>query len=144
MTRQTRLLLVPAICMTTALLTGGCKTDPIKAPGAGRADLLRFEDYPQIAATQNLHAWLVFSPASITPETSRSPMEVSVPFRSKYDKSALELQYRFIFLDAQGRPLKNNPGFAFLHVEPRLQYFLEGNALDTGVADWRLEIRAAR
>ena len=127
-----------------ACILDGCAYDPVKAPPAGRADLLPVADYPQIVATQNLHHWLVFSPASITPGSDDVTMDVSVPMRSKFDKGGLSLHYRFKFFDDRGRPLREEPGWIFKHVEPRLQYHLEGNALDLAAVDWRLEIRAAR
>ena len=122
----------------------GCASDPVKAPPGGRADLLPLADYPQIVATQNLHHWLAFSPAIETHGTDDQPIEVSVPLRSKYDKSGLNVQYRFLFFDSDGRPLDDDPGYVFRHIEPRQQYYLESNALDVGAVNWRLEIRAAR
>ena len=118
--------------------------DTVKAPSSGRVDLLPLADYPQIVATQGLHEWLVFSPPSVVPGGEEKPMSVSVPFRSTYDRQPVNLQYRFIFFDDRGRPLETSPGYRFIHAEPRVQSFLEGNAIQSGAADWRLEIRAAR
>ena len=132
-----------ALIGVLTLAVFGCAHDPVKAPWAGRVDLLPLADYPQIVAMQGLHKWLVFSPASVVPAGEDRPMSVSVPFRSTYDQQPLNLQYRFIFFDHRGRPLKASPGYRFIHAEPRVQSFLEGNAMQSGAADWRLEVRAA-
>ena len=71
-------------------------------------------------------------------------MHVSVPLRSVYDKTSLYVQYRFIWLNASHRPLRTNPGYLFLKLQPRVQQFIEGNALAPSAVRWRLEIRAAR
>ncbi len=131
-----------AMCVVAA--GGGCSNDPVKAPPASRADLLMVDDYPRIVAMSNLHSWLAFSPATVTPATRSQPMHVSVPVRSLYDENSLNLQYRFEFFDHQGRPMRRRGGWTFVHVEPRVAVYLEGGAVDTLAADWRLEVRSAR
>lgn len=132
------------IWMAAGSVMVGCAADPIKAPGAGRADLLRIGDYPQIVASPDLHNWLVFSPATVTAGSKDEPMQVTVPVRSTYDKKGLSLQYRFLFLDERGLPQRADRGHRFIHLEPRLLAYLDGMAFDRGATDWRLEIRAAR
>ncbi|MAE64646.1 MAG: hypothetical protein CMJ18_10305 [Phycisphaeraceae bacterium] len=127
-----------------ALVLAGCApSDPVKAPHAGLVDLLPVSDYPQIAVASSLSEWLVFAPPTVLAASEDGPMHVSVPLRSTYDKQGLSIQYRFRFLDAYGRPT-GHAGFRFAHLAPRMQDFVEANAMDGRAEDWRLEIRPAR
>jgi len=67
---------------------------------------------------------------------------VSVPVRSLADNQAA-IQYEFTWFDQDGRELRRG-GWRFTVLEPRLQKQLQGNALDSRSAGWRLEIRSAR
>ena len=130
---------------TCTLLLAACASDPMKLPPGGRADLLPIKDYPQIVATRGLDQWLAFSPAYVDPSTDLSPLRVTVPVRSLYDKGQLRIQYRFEFFDERGLPVGPAPGYRFAVLEPRIQNnYLEGNAMETTAVDWRLEVRPAR
>jgi len=54
------------------------------------------------------------------------------------------VQYRFIFLDAAGLPLRSQTDWRFMRLEPQNQVFLQGNAIDTSAVDWRCEIQSGR
>lgn len=122
-------------------LAAGC--DTVKAPASLSGDELPIGSYPRVSVLDGLEKAIVGSPAAITPSSAQTPMRVTVPVRSVVDQG-LNIQYQFEFFDAQGRPLQNQTGQKFVHLQPRLQVFLEANALDTHAADWRLTIRAAR
>ena len=79
----------------------------------------------------------------VTSSTPDRPMNVVVPVRSVTDKK-LTLHYQFIFMDDRGRPLRPMGGWQYITVEPKLQIFMEGSALNTAATDYRLEIRPNR
>jgi hypothetical protein len=57
----------------------------------------------------------------------------------------MRVQYRYLFMDAQGRPVERNEvGWKYQVLPPGVERFLEGNALDTTAVNWRLEIRPAQ
>lgn len=121
------------------LLAGGC--DTTKAPAAGRGDPVTRDQYPRNNPQGGLANWLYFD----APIVEREPvMRVSTPVRSTSDDYELRVQYRYIWLDADGRPQNSNPDWRYTVLPRRTQTFLDGNALDRGAKDWRLEVRPAR
>ena len=131
-TRVATVLLVVGACL------GGCDT----APARIKPDPVL--DYPQKVALEGLDKAVVAARPIVTPSTADRPMQVSVPLRSIVDGRALNVQYKFEFFDQNGRPLRTNLGWRFQKLEPRVQVFLEGNALETKAVDWRLQVRPAR
>lgn len=121
----------------------GCE-DPVKAPPEGYGDLLARDNYPRIVALEGLSEALRFGPPIVDASTDAAPMKVTVPVRSVEDKYPLNVQYRFEFLDSGRRPLSETAGWKFLHLEPRVEAFMTGSALQTSAVDWRLEVRPAR
>jgi len=75
--------------------------------------------------------------------TKDQPMSVVQPVRN-IKAFTLQIQYQFTFLDSQGRPTEGGGGWKYLTLEPRVERFLEGVALDTNAVDWRLTIRPAK
>jgi uncharacterized protein YcfL len=55
-----------------------------------------------------------------------------------------KVQYRYLFLDKNGVPLRAQPDWQQVTLEPRQAVFMSGNAMDDNAADWRLEIRPNR
>jgi hypothetical protein len=135
------LSLVAATCVVAGSLAG-CANDTVKAPGSGRSDPLPHESYPQIAALEGLDKWVYFDRPVI--DKGGSVIKVTVPARAATDGQELNVQYRFFWLDASGRPLDNTPDWHYQRMPSRSQVFFEGNALDKTAEDWRLEIRPGR
>ena len=142
MTRPLRPAAGSLLLITLALVLGGC-ADQIKAPPGPRRDPLPPGAYPQIVPLGGLAPWLYFDNPMVTPSSADRPMQVTVPVRLVYDEPR-DVQYGFQFFRADGRPLDTNKKWRWMHLEPRTQFFFEGNALETTAADWQLEIRPAR
>ena len=128
------------VVLAGVLGLSGCSTDP---PGM-RSDEFAIADYPRLVAVEGLDKAVVASKPIVTPGTDDKPMRVTVPVRSLHLGGPLNVQYRFRFMGADGRPLASNVGWRFVRLEPKVQVFLDGNALETSAADWRLEVRPAR
>jgi uncharacterized protein YcfL len=128
------------IVLLAVLLLVSC--DTAKAPPAGRVDQLPPGQYPRNVVLEDFQKELVFGPAVVDPTTEDRPMRVTQPVRNVSGR-VLNIQYQFQFFDAQGRPLKTNQGWKFLNLSERDEHFLEGAALDTDAADWRLVVRPA-
>lgn len=131
----------------TALLAGlmlvslaGCYS-----PYAGKPDLVSNDEYPQIVASRYTYKNLRFGPPVEEVGTPEKPMRVTVPVRSTFKRTDLNIQYRFEFLDFAGRPLQRSgvTEWRYKALPPRNQVFLDANALDVGAKDWRLEVRLA-
>ncbi len=131
-----------AIFAGLALSLGACASDPVKAPYQPNPDLLTKTTYPQVTTTGDLAQWLVVD----QPVVSRDGiLKVSVPVRMTSNTGQWsKVQYRFIFLDANSVPVRAQPDWMPVTLEPRQQVFMQANSLDTNAADWRLEIRPQR
>ncbi|MCE9591119.1 MAG: DUF1425 domain-containing protein [Planctomycetes bacterium] len=134
------------LCITLALLSSlfvfaaaGCDMPP----GAGRADPILRENYPRIVALEDLDHILAFSPADVRGGDGSVPLSVSVPARVKSNDD-YEVQYRFEFFDKGGRPIRPNMEWRYLKMPARAQVFMEGAAVDTNAADWRLLVRPSK
>ncbi|NBC10999.1 MAG: DUF1425 domain-containing protein, partial [Planctomycetes bacterium] len=77
---------------------------------------------------------------AVTPSLDDAPMAVTVPLRLMSDKSR-EVQYRFTFFDAAGRPLSPEMDWRWKVMPARALIHLQGAALDDRAVDWRLEVR---
>ena len=124
----------------------GCQQNPGKGAAAGRLDLLPLADYPQIVVQGKLHDALRFAPPIVEAATQMKPMRVTVPVRSVDDRWGVNIQYRFEYLDEAKRPLATSKKerWIFKHLAPRVQGFLDSNAMDTTAVDWRLIVRSGR
>lgn len=134
-----------AIVLLLALIMSSAVTGCVKAPFTGKADAVPIDNYPRIVASRETYKNLRFSAGIVEAGTLDRPMRVSVPVRSTFERSNLNVQYRFEFLDGAGRPMRRsgNAEWRYKALPPRNQVFLDGNALDTGASDWRLEVRLA-
>lgn len=120
----------------------GC-VDTMKAPPAARQDTVAQNQYPQVTLEQALQPWIGINKPIVTREND--VLKVSTPVRLLSDQGDFaRVQYRYLFLDANGSPLRTQTEWKYASLEPRMQTFLEGNALDNHAADFRLEIRSAR
>jgi hypothetical protein len=132
----------PILGLTLIALAVGGGCDKTMAPGVVQADPLAPAFYPKIAALEGLQQYLVMAtPPRVEPGP---PMRVTCAIRAKTEYQELNVQYRYIFLDGAGVPLRNNPDWQFQKMASRTESFFSGNALDSNAADWRLEIRPAR
>ncbi|MFN0206794.1 MAG: DUF1425 domain-containing protein [Planctomycetota bacterium] len=138
----------PILKFTSALLLASAalfltSCDTVKAPHGGGPDTIGPGTYPQIVVLDKLWDYLGFDRPVVTPATDSTPMRVTAPVRLISDAN-IHIQYQFSFFDAQGRPAGQPGGWRFLTIEARTQRHLEGAALSTQAADWRLEVRSAR
>ncbi len=134
---------IPRLALVAlAFVAVGCGGDRVKGPPGALRDPMRADAYPRIAVLEGLQRWLYFNDPIVTPSTADKPMRVTVPMRLVYD-APREIQFRFEYFGADSRPLRSG-GWRFRHLEPRTQIYLDGNALETQAADWRLEVRPAR
>jgi len=136
-------LLLAGLLAGAAAGAGGCAQDPVKAPPPGRLDLLPARAYPQNVAVDGLDVGLVFGAPVVDAPTDNRPLRVSQPVRNVADYP-LNIQYQFEFFDDQHRPLRAASGWRFMNLDPRVEKFLEANALETEAVDWRLTVRSAR
>lgn len=149
MNRKTFYLASTATLASVMIMSlGMVACDEVKAPHGPGVDLLPASQYPKIAAEgKPLSRALRFGAPVVTPSTPSKPMQVTVPIRSLDDEKALNVQYRFEFFDAAGRPLGDDGGrgnWRYVRLDPRIQVFLSDAALDTAAVDWRLTLQPAR
>jgi uncharacterized protein YcfL len=133
--------LAAATVLTGSLLwLSACKApDPVKAPYTPGQDLVGRTNYPKVTTTGDLAPWLVVAEPTVTHE---GVLKVVVPVRLTSDTYQWsKVQYRFLFLDAKGTPVRAQPDWMPVTMEPRQQVFMQGNSLDSDATDWRLEIR---
>ena len=126
-----------AMCLLTL---AAC--DTTKAPGAAGPDPLPESAYPQVAALEGLGDYISSSKPVVRYGSDQAPMSVEVPVRLRSDKS-VSAQYRFIFFDDRGTPLRPVMAWRFETLPPRSQVYLRGQATDPAAVAWRLEIRPA-
>ncbi len=121
----------------------GCAADQHRrAPAPAVIDPVHASEYPQIIVHEELRNWI----AAQRPVVTRGDvMRVMVPVRllSNQGQNAF-VQYRFVFTDERGTPLRTQSDWKFINLEPRIPVELTGTALDSTAAEWRLEIRPAR
>lgn len=137
--RGTTWMTVAALAVLGFSAMGGCRHSTVPA---GRADPVSQENYPRVAAMGGLDKWLYFGPANLQ-EGPEQPLSVMVPVRSRAGHD-ISVQYRFEFMDATGRPQRQEMEWRYLLLPSRTQAFMEGAAMDTDVRDWRLVVRPAR
>jgi uncharacterized protein YcfL len=133
--------MLTALALGLLITAAGCQ-DPVMAPYAGQVDLLPAQEYPQIAVDKGLAKFLAFDRPNVQGGPDK-PLSVAVPTRLLYDGN-VNVQYKFIFLDRSGRPLKPAMDPRYLLLTPRVQVMLSGAALDTNAVDWRLEVTSAK
>lgn len=123
-------------------MIAGC--DEVHAPRAIGADKLAPGQYPRnVAVDEHLNEALVAGATIVNDGSKDQPMSVSQPVRNIKD-FPLNIQYQFTFLDTSGKPIEGGGGWRYVTLEPRVERFLQGAALDTSAVDWRLTVRAAK
>ncbi len=128
------------LALTAAAFTlEACNT--IKAPPAAMTDPLAAHDYPQVVMLGGLEPYLKVSNVVQDPGP---PMDVTVFARSLTNGEEPHVQYRFTFLDHQGRSLERDAAWHYMSIPSRTRVEFRANALDSRAADWRLEVRPAR
>lgn len=121
----------------------GCQQDTVKAPYGGKADPLPAAQYPKITVEGALQPYIAFDAPKVSQDSG--VLKVVTGARLQSDKGVeSNVQYRYIFLDAGGLPMRAQPDWRYVRMPSRQQVFFEGNALDAGASDWRLEVRMAR
>ncbi|MCB9846324.1 MAG: DUF1425 domain-containing protein [Phycisphaeraceae bacterium] len=138
----TNRLCVCAAITTSVLALTGCATRDASAPGA-MADPVPRVNYPNISILDELVPYVVVSEPIVTKGPDQ-PLRVTVPIRAITRPRELNTQYRFIFFDADGRPIEPQQAWQYERLPSRAQRFFEANALDQRAVDWRLEVRPAR
>jgi len=128
--------------LVVAMLTLGACRNRVMAPHAGEADPILLENYPRIVAQEGLGEYLAFAAPTVRP-SGETPMRVTVPVRLRSDRES-RVQYRFEFFEADGQPMQDAPQWRYMVLSSRAQHFMQGAALDTRAADWRLIVRPAR
>jgi uncharacterized protein YcfL len=130
-----------ALLLAVTLLAG---CDTVKAPYAIASDQVPPGQYPRnVSVSGDLSSALVAGQTIVHDASKDQPMSISQPMRNVRD-SDLKVQYQFVFLDSSGQPVSGSGGWTYLTLEPRVQRFLQGAALDTSAVDWRLTIRPAQ
>ncbi len=129
------------LSVATAVVVGGigCARQVPYTPGV---DPLSVTNYPKVTTTGDLANWLVVAHPTVVKE---GVLKVSTPVRltSKTGQWS-KVQYRYQFLDDKGTPVRAQPDWVPVTLEPQQQVFMTGNSLDSNAADWRLEIRPQR
>jgi len=106
-----------------------------KVEGDGR------REYPQVVVEYGLREYITIGEPRVQ---SGEILKVTVPTRLLADEDEqARIQYRFIFFGNNGVPLRDQPDWRYIQLEPRTQVFLSANSTDTA-SDWRLEIRSNR
>ncbi|MBL9002482.1 MAG: DUF1425 domain-containing protein [Phycisphaerae bacterium] len=137
-------LVLTLLFLSTLTTLIACKKDTVKAPFTPKPDELSRELYPRVVCEKPLADWLVSGTPIVRRDTG--PLDVTVPLRltSSNPSQFARTQYRFIFLDASGVPIRSQSEWRYFQLEPRNEFFLRGTALDTTATDWRCEIRSNR
>jgi len=131
-----------ASMILTMVALAGC--DAVHPPYNIPADKMPPGSYPRNVAVQwELRDALVAGQTIVKDGSKDQPLSVAQPMRNIRDHS-IEIQYQYDFLDSNGRPLTSSGGWRNLTMEPRVERFLDGAALDTNAVDWRLTIRPAK
>lgn len=136
-------LRVAALLLAVALagvVLPGCRH---KKPTAAPADPVARANYPHSITIRGLEKVIVAGEPVVEPATEHKPMRVTVPVRNT-DRKVVYTQYLFEFFDAKGQPLRQTGSWQYLVIQPNMQVFMQGYAVDTSATDWRLTIRPAR
>lgn len=134
-----RTLNVLALALGLVLAAAACQST---APPAADPDPVSEAAYPPVVAQGDLHDKLVYAKATVE-RTASGAMRVNVPVRSLLQKD-VRAQYRFVFLDDRGQPVRPEMDWQYKQLPSRTQVFLEGVAMQPDAVDWRLEVRPAR
>jgi uncharacterized protein YcfL len=130
-----------AACVAVVSGVVGCAPTPT-GPFTPGGDPIPLAQYPKITAPGELAGYLVVSDTTVE---KGAVMKVTTPVRlmTKPGQWA-KVQYRYIFLDVRGLPVREQPEWKPVTMEPQQQVFMSQNSLDSDAVDWRLEIRPQR
>jgi uncharacterized protein YcfL len=147
MIRSSKIALIVAAAAAIGF-SAGCDDGARNVPRGTERDKLHPGKYPQMVSMEGLDDVVGAQYERVVEELPNAAegkvLRVTVPVRCLTGKD-IRVQYRFIFMDAQGRPVERNEvGWKYQVLPPRVERFLEGNALDTNAVAWRLEIRSAQ
>jgi len=129
---------VLVVALAVAALPGCRHENPTAAP----AEPVTRANYPHSITIRGLEQVVVAGEPLVEPATEQRPMRVTVPVRNTYDKTVYT-QFLFEFFDAKGQPLRQAASWQYMGIQPNMQVFMQGFALDTAATDWRLTIRPA-
>jgi len=128
-------------CNTAEKPPHGAKNDPVATTTTLADQRGGRMEYPQVEVEPGLRNWI----AAAEPVVQNGEvMQVTVPIRLLSDSEQFaRIQYQFMFFDASGAPLKVQPDWMYLRLEPRRQEFVRGVSMDRA-ASWRLRIQSNR
>ncbi|MEQ9461138.1 MAG: DUF1425 domain-containing protein [Phycisphaeraceae bacterium] len=129
-----------AVTLALSLLTAaGCKSDP-----GVKSGWVAGEDTSQVICSDpDLRSDLRTGRYVVTPGSADTPLQVTVPVRST-DDDPVAIQYRYTFFKPNGVPINHEAAWQTAVLEPDVQEFLSGTAVDYFASDWNLEIRPDR
>jgi uncharacterized protein YcfL len=139
-------LLVVALSMTiTGCSSDNQNPDLVKAPHTVLDDPLPKGAYPQIVVLDDLQRQVVGSGLIVdkADESVSRTMRVRATLRSVSDRE-VPVQYRFVFMGADGASLSDDTVWQSLNFAPRTERTLTGSAPNFQAVDWRLEVRTYR
>lgn len=128
-----------AVLVLGSLALISCKAPP----AAGKSDLLPAQEYPVNVVDSGLKDGLRFGAAHVTPSDGVRPMHVVQAVRN-IESYAINVQYQFMFFDANMTPRDAIGGWRYIQLPPKVERYIEATAIDTQSARWRLEIRSAK
>jgi len=131
------------LLLMTLLAATLAACDTVKAPEGAKRDPLDPADYPQVVVLDRLGRWVVKGQPIVKGGEADQPLTVTVPVRLTSDQD-VNAQYRFIFFDVAGAPLRPEMEWRYILLPGRTEVFLSGTALDKRAADWRCEVRYAQ
>lgn len=143
-TTHPTLLALPA-ALAAATLVAACNQTPHYRPPPGSLeDPLPVSHYPNINVYRPLTQFILVADPVMTRDAAGT-LRIDTPIRANTRPNEdMNIQYKYQFLDAQGRVLEPEPAWQYMRLEPTIQYYLSGNAMDSRAADWRLDIKPAR
>ncbi|MEM7227589.1 MAG: YcfL family protein [Planctomycetota bacterium] len=132
------------LVLVTMVASVGCQQPTYTGPSPGLGDPYPApQNDPQITVlNRELQPWLAFQPARVL-RTETETMAVNVPMRNATDEY-YQLDYRFIFLDANGLELTPVMGWRHMPVQPRQMVRFDAKSLTADAVDYRLEVKWAK
>lgn len=138
--QSVKIVLVVLMALAVVSMVG-CRGSTL--PPGGVADPLPRANYPRVVVLEGLQPYIAVTEPIVVKEEGR-PLHVTVPLRAATRREELNTQYRFVFLDEQGRTVPPEQNWKYIRLPSRAQRHLEANAVDDRAVDWRMEIRPAR
>jgi len=127
-----------AVAFAFAALGGGCQTS---GPIGGTLDETARDPHVTFASKSLAKAVELKSP--VVGRTEGGLLQVTQPLRAETD-DALDIEYRFLWLDASGRPTGPEMTWRTDRLESYVLEMVSGNAVSREASDWMLEVRWAK